>query len=114
MRDDWLMKLDTDPFACAFIEISKDGTKAYLTYKSPIDYHDIEFTAANKIEYIIFAPKKLKDKKGVLSYRVVDDVMDYIVYVDGDKYTLVDELSFSHPTANMHTVSINQILFFII
>jgi len=95
MRTEWNLRVDTDPLGMAFAEITKDGSDIYLTYKSCVDYYDIDYSATNRIEYVIFEP--FHGENGDKLYRVVDDDIDYLVKVNGESYNIVEDESFPHP-----------------
>ena len=94
MRTEWALRVDVDPFGIAYTEITKDGRNAYLTYKSSTDFHDIEFSATNRVEYIIFNSVTTTDGE---VYRVVDDKMDYHVLRKDGNYSILENESFPHP-----------------
>lgn len=75
----WLKKKITDPNGLIMMEISRDGTFCYPTYKSIYSIYDYKFSGT-KVEYVIFEPETVKTEAGEeIRYRVVDDAFDYIV-----------------------------------
>ncbi|MCP4764446.1 MAG: hypothetical protein GY870_21910, partial [archaeon] len=79
----------------------------YLTYKSIDRIKNYESNGQN-LEWIIFEPQIIKESKKLFGLdtkyekeikliRIVDDLNDYTFKVDGDNYTLIDDLTFEHP-----------------
>jgi len=85
----WLPALGYDPMGLIFVEVDKKGN-AYPTYKSMLDVFDIQLTGRN-VEYVIFkvdakidtAVQNGQGSKDTI-YRIVDDVSDRLVMLDGN------------------------------
>ena len=109
----WLKKRITDPNGIIMIEVSENGRDCYPTYKSIFSIKDYKFNGL-KVEYIIFEPELLKD--GVNRYRVVDDVMDYIIVDSGEivnsttvkSYSIVEDESFRHGFSGVPAIMISD------
>ena len=86
MRNVWMNKYITDPNGLVYFEVSDDWT--YPTYKSITSIHDYKVDGTQP-EYIIFKSHK-EDEKGQY-YRVVDDLFDRTVLVNGGNITEVEE-----------------------
>jgi hypothetical protein len=78
-----LTNLHIDPMGVILIEINKDGTQAYPTYKSTSDIFDYK-TKGRALEYIVLNTSK-KDE-----YRVIDQVTDTTYKYSGGTLTVVD------------------------
>ena len=95
----WGRKKLTDPTGLIFVEISKDGTDTYPTYKSIHSIYDMQLTGT-KPEYVIFEPEettiKDDDEKDIIieRYRVVDDAWDYIFEKRNEEITLIEDETF--------------------
>lgn len=92
MRKTWKELVNIDPSGLLMGEYSEDNL--YLTYKSTESLHDILYSSAQKIEYIIFKPFYDEKDKGILYYRIVDDKNDYLVKVQNKQYSIIDELTY--------------------
>lgn len=66
----------------------------YPTYKS-IDKIRNYVANGQNLEWIVFESKKVGDDKEHV--RFIDDKTDYTFLKEGDKYTLVEDLTFDHP-----------------
>ena len=75
----WRELVNIDPMGILLTEIKPDG-ELELSYKSSDNIHDIDFDAANKINYIIFKPVIVGTNK---LYRVYDETGDYIIKYNG-------------------------------
>lgn len=86
----WLPALGYDPMGLIFVEIDNMGN-AYPTYKSVLDIFEIQLTGRN-VEYVIFkidpkidtAVANGEGSKDTI-YRIVDDVSDRLVTIQGDR-----------------------------
>jgi hypothetical protein len=85
----WQQKVNIDPNGIAFVEISENGERAYVTYKSSGSIVDIQFTERT-IESILLMFGETPDGKKI--YRYVDSFVDQL-YVDNSGYpTLIDSI----------------------
>ena len=85
----WLPALGYDPMGLIFVEVDAMGN-AYPTYKSVMDIYEMQLTGRN-VEYVIFkidpkidtAVANGEAAKDTI-YRIVDDVSDRLVTIDGN------------------------------
>ncbi|HAT76874.1 MAG TPA: hypothetical protein DCS19_08510 [Flavobacterium sp.] len=86
---------NTDPNGLIFLEYTTNPKlDVYPTYKS-IDCIRHYKSKGQMVEYVLFEPKQMPNNK--MYWRIVDDVMDRTFLQDGGQFTLVNELSFTHP-----------------
>lgn len=97
----------TDPMSLLFIEVSKDGSICYPTYKSVSCIYDYSMTG-RKVEYVAFNmavadcknygvnDPEIMDIPGSKStnyYRFVDDMADYILKNTNGVVTIYDQIA---------------------
>lgn len=88
---------NTDPNGLIFLEYTTTPKlDIYPTYKS-IDSVRYYESKGQMVEYVIFEPKQQSKQNSKFLWRIVDDVMDRTFLQEGGDFTLVPELSFSHP-----------------
>jgi hypothetical protein len=86
---------NTDPNGLIFLEYTTNPKlDVYPTYKS-IDCIRHYESKGQMVEYVLFEPKQMPNNK--MYWRIVDDVMDRTFLQESGQFTLVDELSFTHP-----------------
>ena len=101
MRDIWLDRVNYDSTGVAMIELPEQQTTAlpepYVVFKSVLDIHDITLLG-NKVEYIIIKKEIVTEKDGkYYTYRVVDDLFDYIVTAKDGVYKIDESKTLSNP-----------------
>jgi hypothetical protein len=95
----WLPALGYDPMGLIFVEVDSMGN-AYPTYKSIMDVFELKITGRN-VEYVIFkvdtkidaAVANGEGAKDTI-YRIIDDVSDRLVTIDGDQLKDIPNESF--------------------
>jgi len=93
LEDNWKQVYITDPNGLIFIEY-KGAEICYPTYKSIESLRYYEANGQNT-KFVIFEPEQTKE--GNLIWRFVDDTNDLRFLDQNNSFTLIPELSFSHP-----------------
>jgi hypothetical protein len=98
-----------DPNGLFFIEYSTENNKfeVYPTYKSIncIRYYE---SKGQLTEYVLFEPEHIEG--GKLSWRLVDDLVDYRIIQDGDYFTIDESKTFTHPFGEPPAIIISDIV----
>ena len=96
VEDHWMNVYHNDPGGLVFLEyeVVEERAVSYPTYKS-IDVIRHYEPKGQKIEYVVFEPKTGKDGEQI--WRVVDDLMNYVIIEKGDSYSVLEDFTFEHP-----------------
>jgi len=89
----WMPAAAYDPMGLIFMEIDATGNP-YPTYKSVLDIYEIKYSGRN-VEYVIFSvdnrtPAQKEIGAAPKQFRVVDDVSDRLIEMDGDRLIEMD------------------------
>jgi hypothetical protein len=97
LSENFFRLLDTDPNGLIFIEYVSDQS-IFPTYKSINDIRTY-ISDGQLLDVLLFEPKTIlsQEKGSYQEWRVVDSEKDYRVKQVGQNYTVIEDLTFSHP-----------------
>lgn len=98
---------DIDPNGMTFTEYKNDE-EIYPTYKSIQDITNYE-TKGQIPLWVIFNPVKIVNGNNVyMEWRFVTPLKDYRIKQEGDDFTIIKELTFSHPFGRVPAIVLSE------
>lgn len=97
-KNNWTPVYHYDPAGVTFLEYDSDRKISPFPINKSINWIRNYIPNGICVDVILFEPKTVKTESGeVREWRLVDDVMDYIVTESGDSFIIDEDKSFAHP-----------------